>query len=204
MAHNTLHIPGYRISEYLLVLHPHDELGQKIYGIKAEFAHDYRHSFSETLKSHIALVHFHAYAMMEEKIVQRLQLITMGVAPFKVELKDFGSFPSHTIFINVLTRLPVEQLVRDVKEAQRLLTLNGEHKPHFINEPHIAIARKLKPWQFEKGWLEHSHRHFTGRFVANDLLLLKRPAGEKAPWQICKRFEFMNLPVATRQATLFA
>jgi len=64
------------------------------------------------------------------------------------------------------------------------------------------VARKLLPWQYEKGWLEYSHRHFTGRFIADSMLLLKRRMGERA-YQIVQRLEFMNLPVSTKQGELF-
>ena len=70
-------------------------------------------------------------------------------------------------------------------------------------EPHLAIARRLLPWQYEKGWLEYSHKHFTGRFIADALLLLKRPIGE-LKYAIAQRFEFQNLQVSTVQGELFA
>lgn len=197
-------MPGYRINEYLLVLSPPDDLWQKILKIKEEFAANYKANAARHLRPHIALVNFLMLDMMEEKIVQRLQAIAMGIAPFKVELKDYGSFPSHTIFINVTTKVPVQHLVKQLKEAQRLMRLNNENKPHFIEEPHIGIARKLKPWQYEEGWRDYSHRQFTGRFIAGDMLLLKRKASEKSAMQIVKRFDFMNLPVATKQGNLFA
>jgi hypothetical protein len=82
------------------------------------------------------------------------------------------------------------------------MTLNKENKPHFINDPHLTVARRLLPWQYEKGWLDYSQRHFTGRFIADGMLLLKRRVGSKG-YQIVQRFEFMNLPVATRQGELF-
>jgi hypothetical protein len=71
-----------------------------------------------------------------------------------------------------------------------------------MEEPHIAIARKLLPWQYEKGWLEYQHRHFSGKFIADGMLLLKRKEGEKK-YQAIQRFEFENLPVNTRQGELF-
>ena len=141
--------------------------------------------------------------MMEERILQRLKVVAMGYHPFKVELKDFGSYPTHTIFINVTTKEPIKNLVREIRQSQRLMKLNDENKPHFIDDPYITIARKLLPWQFEKGWLEYSHKNFTGRFIADSMLLLKRPVGE-IKYQILQRLEFMNLPVATRQGELFA
>ncbi len=197
-------MPGYRINEYLVVIKPQDDLWQKILKVKEGFAEAYKHPAARYLKPHIALVSFLGLEMMEEKILQRLQLVSMGVAPFKIELKDYGSFPSHTIYINVTSRLPVQNLVKELKTAQRLFRLGNENKPHFMEEPHIAIARKLKPWQYEQGWLEFSHRQFTGRFIADHLLLLKRKAGEKSAFQVAGRFAFQNLPVVTRQGSLFS
>jgi 2'-5' RNA ligase len=126
----------------------------------------------------------------------------MGFPPFKVELKDYGSYPSHTIFINVISKLPIQNLVREIKQVQRLMKLDNEHKPYFIDEPNMTIACKLAPWQYEAAWLEYSNRHFTGRFIADGMLLLKRREGDKA-FQIVQRFEFMNLPITTKQGELF-
>jgi hypothetical protein len=199
----NFHMPGYRVNEYLLVLNPHQDLGQKILNAKEEFSAKYKtHSFKYG-KPHLALVNFVTWAMMEEKLVQRLSAIAMSVAPFKVELKDYGSLPSHTIFIRVPTKEPIDHLVTALKEAQRLMKLNAENKPHFLEDPHFNIGTKLKPWQYEQGWLEYSHRQFTGRFIADSMLLLRRPSGEKGGYQIAKRLEFQNLPVATKQGDLF-
>jgi 2'-5' RNA ligase len=139
---------------------------------------------------------------MEERIVSRLRTIAMGYHPFKVELKDYGSLPSHSIFINVTSKLPIRALVKEVRDIQRLMKLDKENKPHFIDEPNLLIARKLVPWQYEKGWLEYSHKQFTGRFIADSMLLLRRQVGDKN-WQIAERFAFQNLPVTTRQGELF-
>jgi 2'-5' RNA ligase len=173
----NIQMPGYRINEYLLVLNPPQDLWQKIIRVKEEFSDKYKVSSAKYLRPHIALVNFLTLEMMEEKIVQRLQSIAMGIAPFKIELKDYGSYPSHTIFINVISKIPIHNIVRQLKEAQRLMKLNNENKPHFIDEPHIGVGRKLKPWQYEEGWLEYSHRQFTARFIADSMLLLKRKSG---------------------------
>lgn len=192
-----------RMNEYLLVLNPHEELRNKIVQAKKEFYEKYEASTALGGKPHLALVRFTQLEMMEERIVNRLKTIAMGYHPFKVEMKDYGSFPSHTIFINIITKVPVQNLVREIKDLQRLMKPDKDHKPHFIDDPHINIAHKLLPWQFEKGWLEYSHRHFTGRFIADSMLLLKRRAGEKG-YQIVQRFDFMNMPVQTKQGELFA
>ncbi len=202
-------IPGYRVYEYLLVLSPHEELWNRIVKVKEDFAKQYKSDYARWGKPHITLVNFVQYAMMEERIVSRLHNIAMGFPPFKVELKDYGSFPSHTIYINVTSKLQVQNLVKNIRtESQRLMKLNDDNKPHFIMEPHLTIARKLKPWQYEKGWLEYSHKHFTGRFIANEMTLLKRlavesPEGYRVKYQVAATFQFQNLPVITKQGELF-
>ena len=196
-------IPGYRINEYKLVLDPHAELQHKIANLKREFNKEYNISTPVSAKINLALVTFSQYELMEERIVNHLKTIAMGYPPFKVELKEFGSFPSHSIFINVVSKIPIQNLIKLVRhETGRLMKLNDEHKPHFISEPFIHIASKLKPWQYEKGWLAYSHKHFTGRFISDAMLLLKRRPDEKH-WQIVRRFEFQNMPLTVKQGDLF-
>lgn len=196
-------LPGYRINEYLLVLNPHEELRTKIIGVKNKFYEKYKAETARWGKPHITLVNFLQYEMIEERILNRLQIVAMGYHPIKVELKDFGSFPSHTIYINITSKLPIQGLVKTIRtETQRLMKLDNDNKPHFILEPHLTIARRLLPWQYEQGWLEYSHKYFTGRFIADNMLLLKRPVG-KLKYEIVKRFEFQNLPVSTKQGDLF-
>ena len=200
---NTVTIPGYRIFEYLLVLNPHEELRNKIMKVRREFYDEYKASTALGGKPNLILANFLQYEMMEERLVNRLKVVAMGFHPIKVELRDFGSFPSHTIYINVISKVPVQSLVKEVrKETRRLMKLNDDNKPHFILEPHLTIARKLLPWQYEKGWLEYSNKNFTGRFIADGMLLLKRPLDEKK-YQVVQRFEFQNLPVTTKQGELF-
>ena len=196
-------LPGYKVYEYLVVLAPHEALREKIMKVKQQFYDDYKAPSAMYGKAHLALANFLQYEMREERLVNRLSNISMGYHPIKVEMKDYGSFPAHTIFINVTSRVPIQNLVKTIRsEAQLLMKLNNDNKPHFMLEPYLTIARKLQPWQYEKAWLEYSHKQFTGRFIADAMLLLKRPVGEMK-YQIVKRFEFQNMPVNTVQGGLF-
>ncbi len=196
-------MPGYRLNEYMLVLSPHEELRKRIQSVKKEFAEKFKCPQSVWGKTHLLLARFTQFEMMEERVANRLRSIAMGFHPLKVELKDFGSYPTHSIFINVLSREPIKDLIREIRESQRLLKPDNDHKPYFTDDPHMSIATKLLPWQYESGWLEYSHRHFTGRFIADGMLLLKRRSGDKA-WQILERLAFQNLPVAVKQGDLFS
>src|SRR5215212_51643 len=166
-------MPGYRLNDYLLVISPNEDLRNRITTVRRTFNDKYSPAMPLSGKPHLALVHFVTWNIMEEKLVNRFQHISMGMTPFKIELKDFASFPSHTIYINVTTKIPVQNLVKDLKTVQKLMKADRDHDPHFIAEPFIPIARKLLPWQFEKGWLEYSHAHFSSKIVADGMLLLK-------------------------------
>ncbi|MBS1935965.1 MAG: 2'-5' RNA ligase family protein [Bacteroidetes bacterium] len=193
---------GYRQNEYMLILDPHEELKNKISKVKEEFAETFDAPSAKWGKPNLALVRFRQLEMMEERIINHLNVVAMGFHPVKVELKDFGSYPSHTIFIGVTTKEPIKDLVKQIRPWQKLLKLNEDHKPHFIDDPVFTVARQLKPWQYENAWKAYQHKNFTGRFIADSMLLLKREVGETA-WKIARRFEFLNLPVTTKQGELF-
>src|SRR5262249_38345636 len=106
-------MPGYRINEYLLVLSPHEELRNRIMQVKKEFYESYKAPNALWGKPHVTLVKFVQLEMLEERIVNRLKTIAMGYHPIKVELKDFGSFPSHTIYISVISKEPIRNLVKE-------------------------------------------------------------------------------------------
>lgn len=195
-------MPGYRLNEYLLVISPNDELRSRISTVRKEFNERYQPTMPLSGKPHMALVRFVTWGMLEEKLTMRFRHIAMGIAPFKIELRNFGSFPSHTIYINVDTKLPVQQLARELKSTQKLMKADPEHDPLFITEPFIPVARKLVPWQYEKGWLEYSQKHFSAKLIADGMLLLKRPLGDRS-YQVEQRFDFLHMPVSTRQGELF-
>jgi 2'-5' RNA ligase len=194
-------MPGYRCNEYLIVLLPHEDLRNRINNVKQDFTAKYNTSPSLSTKPHLALASFSVWQMMEEKLLQKLHVIAMGMPAFKVDLKDYGSFPTHTIFINVQSKIPVMSLVKKLQEAKRLMRCPGK-EPFFINTPYIPIGRKLSPEIYETAWKEFSHRHFTASFIADGMLVLRRKQGEKN-YQIVQRMEFQNLPVDARQAELF-
>ncbi|MEO6837060.1 MAG: 2'-5' RNA ligase family protein [Ginsengibacter sp.] len=208
---SIIQIHGYKYNEYLLILNPHEDLRDKIMQVKKEFSEKYKAITALYSKPHFTLVNFVQFEMIEERLINRLKIIASGYSPFKVHLKDYGSFPSHTIFINVASKQQVQNLGKELRSAQQLMTLNKDNKPHFINDPHLTVARKLLPWQYEKGWLDYSHRYFSGCFIADGMLLLKRSLKFQSDghvltgkYQTVQRFEFLNLPVNTHQGNLFA
>jgi hypothetical protein len=195
MKKQELVLPGYKVCDYMIVLSLPEDLRNKVTILRNEFNKLFDVPAVPN-KPNLLLTSFTQFAMMEDRIINKLNTISMGHYPFKVELKNFGS-------INVTSKLPIQELVKKIRSgAQALMKLDDENKPYFAMEPHLNIARKLKPWQYEKSWLEYSTKHFTGRFIAEGMLLLKRFKGDKT-WQVVRQFTFQNLPVETRQGELF-
>ena len=193
-------MPGYRVHDYLVVINPPASMREKLDGIKQEFK-NYHQGVQINNGSNLLLAKFSTWEMMEEKIVQRMKVIGMAAPSFKIQLKDYGSHPSHTIYINMTSILPVKELIRELKSIQRLMK-SPAADPHFPDEQHLTISSRLNHGQYEKAWNEYAHRHFTGSFIADGMLLLKKVQGDKR-YQIVERFGFMNLPVGTKQGELF-
>lgn len=189
-------------TQYLLVLQPHEELNNRIRQIKEDFAIKYDCTIAKHSRPHITLANFVQYDLSESRVISRLRSIASQISPFKVDLDGFGSFPEHTIYINVSTKVKIVEAVREIRQAQRLMKIDQANKPYFITEPHLTIARKLLPWQYEKGWLELSNTHFTGGFMADNMLLLKRgPDREFNKYTEIARFSFEGKKVASAVQT---
>jgi 2'-5' RNA ligase len=189
--------------EYLLVLQPHKALWDEITTIKEKFKADYKFDSIKVGLPHITLAMFKQYAATENRIVQALRNNARTLSPFKVELKGFGSFPSHTIYINIVSKVPIVNAVKTLRQAsQKFMKMDKDNKPFFITEPHLTIARRLQPWQYEKGWLEYEHADFHGRFIADHALLLRRKAGEY--YKQVEKFMFEGVKKEVMQTELFA
>jgi 2'-5' RNA ligase len=181
--------PGYPAGEYLVVIQPAEDLCEKINTIKRAFAEKYEMPVYSYSNSNITLLRFSQYEMMEDRIIRSLRSVAASNISFKIELADFGSLPTHTIYIKVLNSPHIAHLVKELKQVQKLVKPDKDHKPHFITEPYVMVAAKLLPWQYEKGWLEYSNSHFTSSFITEQILLLKRNKNQKK-YQIVEKFRF--------------
>lgn len=193
---------SYAIAEYILAIEPPVVLAEKIKTVKKQFAESYDCPAALKSRMHIALIHFQQYEMLERKILHRLEVQATAQHSFLVELQDFGSLPTHSVFINIRTQTAITELVKSFRHMQQLMKIDKERKPHFITEPHIHIAVKLLPWQYEKGWLELSNTPFSGRFVTTQLVLLRRRAGQ-GKYETLKIFQLKNEKVNIVQGKLF-
>lgn len=202
MEANLFQMPGYRVNEYLLVLDIPEVLRYKIEKARRELLEKYIIPQPPAGRPHVALARFLMPEMMEEKLLYQLQVISMAEKSFLLELKDYGSYPMHSIFIKIANQQQVLQLIKDLKQTKRLMRSGGED-PYFLQDPTIPLAGRIDKKIYIEVIKEYAHKHFSGKFVTDAMLLLKRKSGEKK-YQVQRRFEFQNLPVNAAQGDLFS
>lgn len=195
-------LPGLHMYEYLLVIALPGDLKEQIEKLREELTTKYNIIQPSTGKANISLVRFSAIKMSEERIIKKLELIARDEKPFSVELKDYGSYPMHAIFISIANQQRVLQLIKNLKKARVLMKAGGED-PHFLLDPQIALAGKIEKENYLQAMKEYQNKMFSARFIADSFLLLKRSKHEKK-YQVVKRFEFECIPVTSGQGSLFS
>ncbi|HQY42423.1 MAG TPA: hypothetical protein PLA14_11645, partial [Ferruginibacter sp.] len=158
-------MPGYKVYEYLLMLNPHEGLRHKIEKVRKELQDAYHIHQPHTGRPNITLVRFEATKALEEKIINRLQQIAMAEKPFIVELRDFGSYPMHAIYIRIANQPRVLQLIKNLKQVRMLMKASGVD-PHFLLDPQIALAGRIPKEKYLEAMKQYGKKNFTGRFLA--------------------------------------
>lgn len=190
---------GLTPAEYMLALELPEALREVIQDIKAGFEEKFGIPGGHT-RAQVTLVKFSQFEMLEPRLLARLRMLAAACNPFLLELQGFGSLPSHTIYIQVLGKLPILNTLRNLRKAQHLLRINEDLRPWFIAEPSIVIARKLQPGQYEKAWRFYSRQDFHSRFPATAICLLKK---QDAGWKHVAGFPFEHSNVTNKQQKLF-
>lgn len=194
---------NYSLSSYLLVIPPKEALQQKIQAAKQLFAESYDATINTKGLANITLIRFYQYEMIEHRLLPRLLQLFETQGSFMVDINGFDSQPTHSIYMNITTKAALINLVKSMRGLQFMLTANKEHKAHFITDPAIPFARKLLPWQYEKGWLEMSNTSFSGSFLVDTVLLLRKREGESGFTKV-KNFSLLNRQkIITVQGNLF-
>lgn len=149
----------------------------------------------------VSLARFKASKMIENKIINKLQELVIKEKAFMIELRDYGSYPMHALYIEIDNQARVLELIKNLKQARRLMKAAGD-EPHFLLDPQIVLAGRLDNDKFIEIMKEYAHKNFAGNFLADSFLLLKRNEQERR-YEIVKRFEFEKKAVKKPQGLLF-
>jgi 2'-5' RNA ligase len=152
-------------------------------------------------KNHIPVASFSQYAKNEEKLTELLYNLARSLPPFLFQVQHYGAVLHHTLYFNLLPAQGFSQLIQMLnREKLSMKVINQE--PRIATFPKINVAYKLNPSEFEHAWHALKNKKIHLRFIAENVLLLrKRPAETK--WQIIASLPFENLPVSVNQGQLF-
>ncbi len=191
MKPSALAFPGHKINQYLLVLSLQPILRNNVLPIKEECYKAGQAKNDGWDEPYFTLATFNQYAMMESRIVSKLKATGMGQQPFTVMLKHGGSFAFHTIDMDVAKKEPVRQLVKAIRLQHECMALNPSSQPHFCDMSRTAIAQQLSKGQFDSQWPGYNKMTFDGEWLADSMLLFRRPAGTTAAYQLVEKIEFL-------------
>lgn len=196
-------LPGYDVYEYFLIISLPVNLQDEVIALREDFHKSFETHHKIKGKPSLALALFLQYETMEQKVVRMFQHVASFFPPLSITLNNFGSFPTHSIYITVKENSAVYSLVKNIRSNSKgILQVNKETKPMIMLQPHIGIVRKLKPDIYERSWQKYQHATFSGFFVANEMILLRRPTNEHK-WQLVSRFVFQNKSLPSTQGKLF-
>ncbi|RYY17446.1 MAG: hypothetical protein EOO04_25400 [Chitinophagaceae bacterium] len=196
-------LPGYVVYEYFLIISLPRSLQEDIIRLRQDFHTKFETHHKIKGRPSLALALFLQYGTMQERVVDLFQRVAAFFAPVEVKLKDFGSFPKHSIHVAVEENSPLSMLGKNIRsQAKGLMQVNKETKPMITIEPHIGIARKLKPDVFEQSWRGYKEATFNYCFIAGEMILLRRLTHDDG-WQLVKAFEFRDKALPSTQGKLF-
>src|SRR5688500_19234164 len=128
--------------EYLLVVHPDENVGKKIMDEKKSFFEAYNQKIDIKTKPHITIANFLATESMEETVIRWIHRICGHYKSFPVTLNNYSGFPSHSIYVRIQDHAPFKQLASELEAIDQYVRLNGRPPARLIARPHLTIARR--------------------------------------------------------------
>ncbi|MFP8489555.1 RNA 2',3'-cyclic phosphodiesterase [Gracilimonas sp. Q87] len=177
---------------YFIALIPPDSLREQIQQIKLEVAEKFQSSHSLNAPPHITLISpFRVSDEHTSRLHSILEVYAQGHRPFKIQLKDFATFPPRVIFIDVKISEALQQFQQNLEKmirAEDAFGYNYQKRPY---HPHITLAFKdLSKENFYKAWDEFKDRNMAKTFLADHIYLLKHN-GEL--WEIFRTYPLNKL-----------
>ena len=177
------------MNEYLLVVHPDDDVYTKVSAEKQRFNVQYSQGAVKA-KPHITVGSFMAREEMEETLIRWIQRVSSQQKSFPVALNNYSGFPEHTIYLRVQDHQPFKQLATQLKVIDSYIRSNGYSPVKLINRPHVSIARRLSQDVYEKAMVDYSQKTFFELFTVRELVLLRR-AHQYDTWKVINIFRLL-------------
>ncbi len=175
-------------NRYFIGIIPPSPIFEQILEYKHHFRDDFQSKASLHSPPHITLhMPFNWKDGKEVELIDSMQRLSSSLFPVTVTLKNFGSFPPRTIFIQVIPSETLDQLQFRVRQfcKKELGLFNADYRDLPFH-PHLTVAfRDLKKPMFVKAWGEFKDKIFVAEFIIDRICLLKHD-GEK--WNPFREF----------------
>jgi hypothetical protein len=187
-------------NQYLLVLKPATQVVEKINELRNLIHEDFKTEIFPLSFPYVRLISFTGLKENEQHLINHLVKIGRQLSPVQLILKDFGNFPTHTLFINVASKVSLIDRINFIKKEGKLSSFTIE-QPQYIDDFYIPVAIKLKPWQFETLSVESYHLNFSASCIINEIQLLIREQNT-GRLRCISKFPLQNLIKKTSQQGL--
>lgn len=169
-------------SLYFIAILPPANVSLSIDDIRKQCSWDYQVYSALKPPVHITLAPpFKLHTGMEPKLIASLETARNFTA-FNQELKNFDSFPPHTVYINAVKNIGIVTLYQLVKSVLKPFTKDTKGSI----KPHITIAYRDINDVYPKIIEEYKKRTFRAQFMVNKFSLLKHDGKQ---WNIIKDYE---------------
>ena len=182
---------------YSVVISPPEAIIASVKSMKEQLSQEIGWFHSKNSMAHITINEFMATDTEIETIKKQLTGICDSLKPINVNFNAYDTYPNGAFFMapNEDSKNGLKAIMKQIHQSLRVKTLFKS------NEPHMSIARKLKPEA-----ISAAHRLFTAidlNFLC-DSVVLRRFNPNIKQFEITDRFEFNDNPSATYvQGSLF-
>ena len=160
-------------NKYLLVLKPTEQVVEKINELRTSIHAKFKTEIFPLSFPYVRLISFTGLKENENDLINHLVKIVRQLSPVQLILKDFGNFPTHTLYINIASKVSLIDRINFIKKEGKLSSFTVE-QPQYVDDFYIPAAIKLKPWQFEKLSVEYNQLNFSASCIINEIQLLTR------------------------------
>ncbi len=177
---------------YFIAIIPPNDLINHIELGKLALANKY--NCKEALKQMSCLplqIPFQQLPFREEIIIGKLRRFAHKQHPIMVKINGYGSFPEHSVFLNIKNAAPIKSLQQNLTHfLQSELNFSDQMVGYNTYKPHIMVATKDIRTKFRKIWNDYKSKKFEANFQASSMFLLKH---NYINWEIVEEFKFKGI-----------
>ncbi len=177
---------------YFIAIIPPNDLINHIEIGKLALANKYNCKEALKLMPYLSLqIPFRQLPFREEVVISKLRRFAHKQHPIMVKINGYGSFPEHSVFLNVKNSGPIKLLQQNLTTYLKTeLNFSDQMVGYNAYKPHITMATKDIRTKFRKIWNDYKSKKFDANFQANSMYLLKH---NYVNWEIIEELQFKGI-----------